>query len=73
VRHACERLARHRGMSRRFIFNHADIAAGTPGVILGLLEDVRVFYDGKVHSWCSERYGLCIIYLLPIAHMTWRE
>ena len=46
VRRACERLARHRGMSRRFLFNHADIAAGTPGVVLGLLEDIRVFYDG---------------------------
>ena len=31
VRRACERLARHRGMSRRFLFNHADVAAGTPG------------------------------------------
>ena len=46
VRRACERLARHRFMSKRFLFNHDDVAAGVPGVVLGLLEDVRVFYDG---------------------------
>ena len=46
VRRACERLARHRMMCRRFLFNHADVAAGIPGITLGLLEDVRAFYDG---------------------------
>ena len=30
VRRACERLARHRLMSKRFLFNHDDVAAGFP-------------------------------------------
>jgi len=55
VRRACERLARHRLMSKRFLFNHDDVAAGVPGVILGLLEDVRVFYDGHPPR-TSEQY-----------------
>ena len=55
VRRACERLARHRLMSKRFLFNHDDFAAGVPGVILGLLEDVRVFYDGHPPR-TSEQY-----------------
>ena len=46
VRRACERLARHRGMCRRHLFDHDEIAAGSPGAVLALLEDVRVFYDG---------------------------
>ena len=46
VRRACERLARHRGMCRRHLFDHDEIVAGSPGAVLALLEDVRVFYDG---------------------------
>ena len=46
ARRACERLARHKNMSRRFLFRADDIAAGVVGVLLGLLEDVRVFHDG---------------------------
>ena len=46
ARRACERLARHKNMSRRFLFRAADVAAGVVGVLLGLLEDVRVFHDG---------------------------
>ena len=47
ARRACERLARHKNMSRRFLFRADDVAAGVPGVLLGLLEDIRVFHDGK--------------------------
>ena len=48
ARRACERLARHKNMSRRFLGRRAaaDVAAGVVGVLLGLLEDVRVFHDG---------------------------
>jgi hypothetical protein len=46
ARRACERLARHKNMSRRFLFRADDVAAGVVGVLLGLLEDVRVFHDG---------------------------
>ena len=47
ARRACERLARHKSMSRRFLFRAGDVAAGVVGVLLGLLEDIRVFHDGK--------------------------
>ena len=55
VRRACERLARHRLMSKRFLFNHDDVAAGVPGVILGLLE-ARGFFTTGTRRATSEQY-----------------
>ena len=38
AKRACERLARHRSMSRKFLWRTGEVAAGNAGVLLGLLE-----------------------------------
>ena len=64
AKRACGRLARHRNMSRKFLFRHRDIAAGVVGVLLGLLEDVRIFYDGlPPRTEKSKRWNFNVPYL----------